>query len=64
MIFIPFHCDDQPIMFKVFRKNYNGKSRHINLRYEYIRKLISNKIINIVYVISSNNLAYHFTKSL
>jgi len=64
MFFIPLHCDDQAIMFKAFKKNYNEKSRHISLTHEYVRKLISNKIITIVYVIFCNNLAYHFTKSL
>jgi len=37
---ISLHCDSQATMFKAFNKLYNEKSRHINLRYEYLRQLI------------------------
>jgi len=36
-------------MFKAFSKIYNGKSRHISLRHEYIKQLISDRIIIIAY---------------
>ena len=38
--------------------------RHIVLRHEYIRQLISDGIITVVYVRSSSNLADPLTKGL
>ena len=61
---ISLHCDSQATMSNAFNKNYNGKSRHINLRHEYVRQLISDGIITIVYVRSCNNLADPLTKGL
>jgi hypothetical protein len=64
MTSISLYCDSQTIMSRAFSKIYNGKSRHISLRHEYTRQLISDGIIIIVYVKSCNNLADPFTKSL
>ena len=41
---------------------YNGKSRHISLRHDYIRQLIEYGTISIVYVRSNSNLADPLTK--
>ena len=49
-------------MSKAYSKIYNGKFRHISLRHEYVRQLIKDGIISIVYVKSSGNLADPFTK--
>ena len=61
---ISLYCDSQTTMSKAFSKMYNGKSRHISLRHEYVRQLISDGIISIIYVKSCNNLADPFTKAL
>ena len=61
---ISLYYDSQTTMSKAFSKMYNGKSRHISLRHEYVRQLISDGIISIIYVKSCNNLAYPFTKAL
>ena len=61
---ISLYCDSQATMSKAFSKMYNGKSRHISLRHEYVRQLISDGIISIIYVKSCNNLADPFTKAL
>ena len=61
---ISLHCDSQATMFKALNKIYNGKSRHISLRHEFVRQLISEGIITIVYVRSCKNLADPFTKAL
>ena len=58
------HCDSQATMSRAFNKIYNGKSRHIALRHEYLRQLISSGIITVVYVRSKNNLADPLTKGL
>ena len=61
---ISLHCDSQATMSKALNKIYNGKSRHISLRHEFVRQLISEGIITIVYVRSCKNLADPFTKAL
>lgn len=61
---ISLHCDSEATMSRAYSKVYNGKSRHISLRHEYIRQLILDGIITIVYVRSSSNLADPFTKCL
>jgi hypothetical protein len=61
---ISIYCDSQATMFKAYSKIYNGKFRHISLKYEYVRQLIEDGVISIVYVKSSSNLADPFTKGL
>lgn len=54
---ISLQCNSEAIMSRTCNKIYNGKSRHISLRHKYIRQLISDGIITVVYVRSSSNLA-------
>ena len=61
---ISIYCNSQATMSKAYSKIYNGKSRHISLRHEYIKQLIKDGVISIVYVKSSSNLADHFIKGL
>ncbi|GJX43983.1 retrovirus-related pol polyprotein from transposon TNT 1-94 [Tanacetum coccineum] len=43
---------------------YNGKSRHLRLRHNYVRQLVENGTLSVVYVKSCRNLAYPLTKPL
>jgi hypothetical protein len=61
---ISIYCDSKATMSKAYSKIYNGKSRHISLRHEYVRQLVEDGVISIVYVKSSGNLADPFTKGL
>ena len=61
---ISLHCDSQATMSRAFSKIYNGKSRHIALRHEYVRQMISDGIVTVVYVKSGKNLADPLTKGL
>lgn len=61
---ISLHCDSEATLSRAYSKIYNGKSRHISLRHAYVRDLISDGIITIMYVRTSNNLADPFTKGL
>jgi hypothetical protein len=61
---ISLPCDNEATMSRAYSKVYNGKSRHISLRHEYVKQLIIDDIITIVYVRSSKNLADPFTKGL
>ena len=53
------YCDSE-----AHSKMYNGKSRHIGLRHDYIRQLIKSGTISIVYVRSNNILADPLTKAV
>lgn len=61
---ISIFCDSETTMCVAHNKIYNGKSRHISLRHAYIRELITNGAITIIYVRSNKNLADPLTKPL
>ena len=61
---ILIHCDSQATLARAYSDIYNGKSRHISLRHDYVRKLIKDGIISLTFVKSSGNLADPFTKPL
>nr|GFB41112.1 zinc finger, CCHC-type [Tanacetum cinerariifolium] len=43
---------------------YNGKSRHLGVRHNMIRELITNEVVSIEFARSQQNLADHLTKGL
>ncbi|KAJ9536586.1 hypothetical protein OSB04_un000235 [Centaurea solstitialis] len=61
---IPMYCDSEATLSKVYSVVYNGKSRHIGLRHNYVRQLFENGTIKVVFVKSSKNLADPLTKPL
>ena len=61
--FIVLYCDSEATMFRAFNKIYNGKSRHISLKHAYIKQLISEGVITIIYVWFRNNLVGSIYKS-
>jgi hypothetical protein len=61
---ISLRCDSEATLSRAYSKVYNGKSRHISLRHEYVKRLVIYDIITIVYVRSSKNLADPFSKGL
>ena len=61
---ISLHCDSQTTMSRALSKIYNRKSRHISLRHEYVRQLITDGVIAITYARSCKNLADPFTNAL
>ncbi|WJZ81323.1 hypothetical protein VitviT2T_001172 [Vitis vinifera] len=61
---VSIHCDSQATLARAYSGVYNGKSRHISIRHEYVRQLIQYGIISISFVRSSGNLADPFTKPL
>jgi len=64
MSIISLYYDSEATMSRAYSNIYNGKSRHISIRHGYIRELITNGVITIVYVKSVNNLADPLTKGL
>ena len=61
---VSIHCNSQATLARAYSEVYNGKSRHISLRHEYVSKLIKDGIISLMFVRSSYNLADPFTKPL
>ena len=61
---ILIHYDSQATLAQAYSDIYNGKSRHISLRHDYMKKLIKDGIISLTFVKLSGNLADPFTKSL
>ncbi|KAK4346177.1 hypothetical protein RND71_032516 [Anisodus tanguticus] len=61
---ISLHRDSEATLSRAYNKIYNGKSRHIGLRHAYVRQLISDGIVIVIYVRSCNNLRDPFTKGL
>ena len=64
MTTILIHYDSQGTLACADGGVYNGKSRLISVKHEYVRWLISDGIILISFVRSSGNLTDPFTKPL
>ena len=60
---ISVYCDNEATLGRAYNKIYNGKSRHICLRHDYIIQLIESGTISIADVRSNNNLADPLTKA-
>ena len=58
------YCDSEATLSRAYSQMYNGKSRHIRLKHDYIRQLIESGTISIVYIKSNNNLADPLTKAV
>nr|GEU39161.1 zinc finger, CCHC-type [Tanacetum cinerariifolium] len=61
---ISIRCDSAATLAKAYSQMYNGKSRHLSVRHSMIRKLITNGVVYIEFVMSQQNLAGHLTKGL
>ena len=61
---ISLHCDSQAAITCARNKIYNGKKRHVRLRHNIVRQLISNGVIAMEFVWSEKNLVDPLTKGL
>ena len=61
---ISLHCDSQSAISVANNNAYNGKKRHIRIRHESVRDLITNGVICLDFVRSEKNLADPLTKGL
>ncbi|GKD49064.1 hypothetical protein Tco_1278040 [Tanacetum coccineum] len=61
---ISIRCDSAATVEKAYSQMYNGKSRHLGVRHNMIREMITNGAVSIEFVRSQQNLAYHLTKGL
>ncbi|KAL0380945.1 UNVERIFIED_CONTAM: Retrovirus-related Pol polyprotein from transposon RE2 [Sesamum angustifolium] len=58
------HCDSQAAIGIAMNYAYNGKMRHIRVKYGVVKELLRNGIISLNYVRSERNLADPLTKEL
>ena len=61
---ISIRCDSAATLAKAYSQVYNGKSRHLGVRHNMIRELITNGVISVEFVRTQLNLADHLTKGL
>ncbi|GKA77851.1 hypothetical protein Tco_0784388 [Tanacetum coccineum] len=61
---ISISCDSATTLAKTYSQMYNRKSRHLGVRHNMIRELITNGVISIEFVRSQQNLDDHLTKEL
>nr|GFA91950.1 zinc finger, CCHC-type [Tanacetum cinerariifolium] len=57
-------CDSAAILAKAYSQMYNEKSRHLGVRYNMIRELITNGVIYIEFMRSQQNLVNKLTKGM
>ena len=58
------HCDSESTLVRAYSKVYNGKSWHISLRHDLVKRLITKGVVTFDYVNAKFNLADNFTKAL
>ena len=56
MTAISLHCDSNVVLSRAYSDVYNGKSRHISMRHTYVREMITNGVITLIYAKSGENL--------
>lgn len=44
------YCDSEATLSRAYNMVYNGKSRHIYLRHIYVKQLITDGVLNVVYI--------------
>jgi len=58
------HCDNQAVLTLAVDDNYHACTKHINIRYHFIRQCIMWKVINLVYCPTNDMTADILTKAL
>ena len=58
------HCESNSALVRAYSKVYNGKTRHISLTHDLVKKLITKGVITFDCVNTKFNLADNFKKVL
>lgn len=58
------YCDSQPAIFIANNGGFNGRSKHMDLKYKFFSECVSSKDVKLVYISTSDNVADTLTKSL
>jgi len=62
--FININVDNKATIYNSKNQSINPKTKHIDIRFHYVRELIKENKIKLNYVKPEKNLAYGFTKYL
>ena len=58
------HCDNQSCINLSKNPVFHDRSKHIEMRYHYVRDMVQKNILSIQYVLTTKQTAYIFTKPL
>ena len=58
------HCDNQSCIKLTENPVFHDRSKHIEMRYHYIRDMIQKKVLSLQYVPTAEQIAHIFTKPL
>ena len=61
---IPIYCDNQGAIALASNNKFHARTKHIDLRYHFIRSLVKDGTIDIQYCPTEENIADAFTKAL
>ena len=58
------HCDNQAALALAVDDNYHARTKHIDIRYHFIRKCVARKVIDLVYCPTDDMTTDVLTKAL
>src|ERR1700728_995295 len=61
---IPINCDNQGAIALAKDNKFHARTKHIDIRYHFIREAVENGKINMQYIPTNDNIADIFTKPL
>ena len=61
---IPIYCDNQGAITLASNNKFHARTKHIDIRYHFIRHLIRNRVFDLLYCPTEENIADTFTKAL
>ncbi|GKD03351.1 hypothetical protein Tco_1178325 [Tanacetum coccineum] len=56
------NCDNQSAIYLSRNAMFHERTKHINVRYHFIREIVKSKEIEVVKIVTKNNAAVTFTK--
>ena len=61
---VTIHCDSTTALAYAKDPKYYGKTKHIDIRYQYIRDMVAQKEVVLKHISTSQMIAYPFTKPI
>uniref|UniRef100_W4VRQ4 Putative retrovirus-related pol polyprotein from transposon tnt n=1 Tax=Corethrella appendiculata TaxID=1370023 RepID=W4VRQ4_9DIPT len=61
---ITIYCDNQSTIFLAGNKGYNPRTKHIDIRHHFIQDMLQQKLFQLKYIPTSNQVADGLTKAL
>jgi hypothetical protein len=61
---IPVYCDNQGAVALTTNNKFHTHTKHIDIRYHYVRSLVQSRLLDLQYCPTEDNIANIFTKAL